>query len=622
MSWKQPQALIVAAAVVVLALFDGGSSTLACGLLGVFSWGCVLAGFVWRLLPTSEASRQGLLASAALVSLALLAGISAIWAADQGRAVDEAVRWSAYAGVFALALFSGSDPAGRAHWLQGIAIGLGLVVILAIVSRVWPAPFPIPESRTTLFGSTYRWSYPLGYWNALGLLAALAALGLSSLATGATGLGRIARSVSAGTAALAIGVLAMTGSRGAVISCGIGLVLLVALSPQRRRQFSAVATAVLGGAILYLVADLLGLTTAGVFGMGLERGLLGMATLFIFSLSALGWLALDDLVPRSAMGRSSAIALLIACCVVALGVLIAIDPVARVERLTEPPRQGAFPGTVESGIESGNGRWQLWSSALDAFAHEPVVGLGAGGFEEWWAETAPIDLFARNAHSLPAGMLAELGVLGGALLLIVFAVFVWAGVLGARRGLHEQLAATAAMTAATILGSMLDWSWTVPAAFAPGIAAGALMIGYGTSEVTRPRSYRLGLAVMPAAWVAIAFGVLVVAGEIRLAQSRSAAAEGDYSLAAARASDAHVLEPWSGSPYLQSALVAEDSGRAREALRLLRLARSRDAEDWRLALIEYRIQLSLGDEAAARAARSRAFLLYPRLRGSENPGGT
>ena len=621
MSWKQPQALIVAAAVVVLALFDGGSSTLACALLGLVSWGCVLVGFVWRQLPTSQASRQGLLAAAALASLAVLAGISAFWAADQGRAVDEAVRWSAYAGVFSLALFSGSEPGGRANWLQGVAIGLGLIVILAIVSRVWPAPFPTPESRTTLFGSTYRWSYPLGYWNALGLLAAMAALGLSSLAAGATGLGRVPRAMSAGTAALSIGVLAMTGSRGAALSCGIGLLILVALSPERRRQFAAVATALLGGAILYLIADLLGLTTAGVFGMGLERGLLGMATFFIFSLSALGWMALDELAPRSKMGRSGARALLISACVLAVGLLIAIDPVSRVERLTEPPRQGAFPGTVEGGIESGNGRWQLWGSALEAFAQEPVAGLGAGGFEEWWAETASIDLFARNAHSLPAGMLAEMGVLGGALLLLVLAVLVWGAALGVRRGLHAQLAATSAITAATVIGSMLDWSWTVPAAFAPGMAAAALMIGYGTSGATRPRAYRLGLVVMPAAWVAIALCVLVVAAEIRLSQSRSAAADGDYELAASRASDARVLEPWSGSPYLQGALVAEGSGDLREALRLLAQAESRDARDWRLALIEYRIQSRLGNVSAARSARSRALLLYPRLRGSEDPGG-
>lgn len=621
MSWKQPQALIVAASVVVLSLFDGGSSPLCLAILSVVTWGCVLGGLVWRMLPTAEISRQGLLAASGFVLLAVLSGISAAWAADQGRAVEEAVRWSAYSGVFVLVLLSGSDPTGRARWLQGLAIGLGLVVILAIISRVWPAPFPTPESRTTLFGSTYRWSYPLGYWNALGLFAAIAAVSLSSLAVGSSGLGRLARAMSAGTAALAVGVLAMTGSRGATLACAIGFFALVALSPQRRRQFAAVGTALLGGAILYLVADLLGLTTAGVFGRGLERALLGAATAVIFSLSLIGWLALDLLVPRGPLPRRFSVAAVAIGCAVVVALLVAINPVERIGNLTEPPGQGAFPGTVEGGLESGNGRWQLWGSAVDAFAFRPVAGLGAGGFEEWWAAGSSIDLFARNAHSLPIGVLAELGVIGGCLVLLIFTALVWVAVLGSRQGLHEQLAAVTGITAVTVVGSLFDWSWTVPAAFAPGVAAAALLAGYGVSRVGRPESYRLGLVAMPVAWVAIAVGVLIAAGEVRLAQSRSAASGGDYALAAERASDAHTMQPWSGAPYLQGALVAEAAGRPRDALRLLSKAKSKDSEDWRIYLIEYRIQSSLMDEAAARAARSEALLLYPRLGRFEDQGG-
>ena len=576
---------------------------------------------MWRMLPTAEISRQGQLAAAALVLLAILAGISAAWAADQGRAVDEAVRWSAYSGVFVLVLFSGSDPAGRARWLQGIAVGLGLVVVLAIASRVWPEPFPTPESRSALFGSTYRWSYPLGYWNALGLLSAMAVLSLSSLAVGSTGLGSRARAMSAGAAALGLGALAMTGSRGAALSCAVGLILLIAFSPVRRRQFAAVVTALLGGTILYLVADLLQVTDAGVSGLGLERALLGIAAAVIFASSVIGWIALDRLVPSDPLPRRASAAAALVVVVASLALLIAIDPVERINALTEAPGKGYLPGTVEGGLESGNGRWQLWGSAVDAFAVRPVAGLGAGGFEEWWAADLPIDLFARSAHSLPLGMLAELGVIGGCLLLVVFASLVWAAAVGLRRGRHEQLAVVVAMVGGTAVASLLDWSWAVPAAFVPGIGAAALIAGYGLDRSGQPQAYRLGLAAMPVAWVAIALSVLVAAGEIRLSQSRSAASSGDLALAAERASDASTLEPWSGAPYLQEALVAEAAGRPREALRLLREAVDRDARDWRTAVIEYRIQTGLGNEKAAQAARSRALLLYPRLIGFEDQGG-
>lgn len=576
---------------------------------------------MWRMLPTAEISRQGMLAAAALVLLAILSGISAAWAADQGRAVDEAVRWSAYSGVFVLVLFSGSDPAGRARWLQGIAVGLGLVVVLAIVSRVWPEPFPAPESGTALFGSTYRWSYPVGYWNALGLLSAMATLSLSSLAIGSTGIGSRARAMSAGAAALAVGALAMTGSRGAALSCAVGLLLLVAFSPVRRRQFAAVATALLGGAILYLVADLLQVTDAGVSGLGLERALLGIATVVIFASCTIAWIALDRLVPPDPLPRRASTIAAVIAVIVSIALLIAIDPVERIGGLTEPPVKGSVPGTVEGGLESGNGRWQLWGSAVDAFAARPVAGLGAGGFEEWWAADLPIDLFARSAHSLPLGMLAELGVIGGCLLLIVFGSLVWTAVLGLRQGRHEQLAAVVSMAAATVVASLLDWSWAVPAAFVPGIGAAALIAGYGLGRSGQPQAYRLGLAAMPVAWVAIALSVLVAVGEIRLSQSRSAASSDDLALAAERASDAGALVPWSGIPYLQEALVAEAAGRPLEALRLLGEATEKDARDWRIAVIEYRIQTGLENEEAAQAARSRALLLYPRLIGFEDQGG-
>jgi len=587
----------------------------AMAILSVVTWGCVLGGLLWRLLPTAEVSSRGLIVLAALVLLAVLSGISAAWAADQGRAVDEAVRWSAYSGTFALALYSGSDPAGRARWLHGLAIGLGAVVILAIVSRVWPGPFPTPESGTTLYGSTYRWSYPLGYWNALGLMVALATVSLSSLAAGSTGLGPLARAYAAGTAALAVGALAMTGSRGGSAACAIALFVLVVTSPQRRRQAAAVGAALLGGAILYLVADLLQLTRAGVSGQGLERVLLGAATLVIFSLVAIGWKALDGLVPGRPMSRRATKVTVALSCALGAAVLISIDPIDLVGNLTEPPQPGTTAGTVESGIESGNGRWQLWGSALDAFASRPVAGLGAGGFEEWWAAFAPIDLFARNAHSLPLGALAELGVIGGSLLLLAAATLVWAAISALGRGLHAQLAAVCAISTAALVGSLFDWSWTVPAAFVPGIVGAALLAGFRAAPAGRPQSFRLGLATMPVAWIAIAVGVLVIGGEIRLTQSRSAAAVGDYPLAMERASDAQVLEPWSGLPYLQQALVAEADGRPGEALTLLDRAASKDSSDWRISLIEYRIRSALGDESGADAARSRALLLYPRLVG-------
>lgn len=610
--WKQPQTLIVAASLAILAMFDGGSSPLAFSLLSVLAWACVIGGLVWRALPVAGLSPQSLLAASAFVLIAVLAAVSSLWAWDQGRAMEEAVRWSAYAGVFALALLSGASGSGRATWLNGIALGLGAVVAAALLSRIWITPFPLPDTEVILLGSTYRWSYPVGYWNALGLIGVTATMVFCALGLGATGFGRVGRAASVAMAALSVGVVSMTGSRGAILAFLVGAAALVAFSPERRRQVAAIGTALLGGAILYLVGELLGLVSAGPFGYPLERALLGASVVVIFTSCLLGWLALDPLVPTEPLSGRSARLVAAASTVFALGVVVALNPVGRLEALTQPPVGGEIEGTVEGGLESGNGRWQLWGSALEAFVANPLAGLGAGGFEEWWAAQATTDLFARNAHSLPIGVLSELGVLGAALLLLAGAALVLAIVEATRRGSHPQLAAITSMSLVAVVGCLFDWSWTVPAAFAPGIAAAGLLTGYGMTDANRRQAFRIGLVALPVAWLGFALGLLEAAGEIRLSQSRSAAAAGEWDLADRRASDAAILQPWSGEPDLQRALVAEASGRPTKALSLLYEAVGHDSQDWRIALIESRMLEQLGRRGEAEAARSRSLLLYPR----------
>ena len=67
------------------------------------------------------------------------------------------------------------------------------------------------------------------------------------------------------------------------------------------------------------------------------------------------------------------------------------------------------------------------------------------------------------------------------------------------------------------------------------------------------------------------------------------------------------MQPWSPEPYIQLALVEELRGDLDQALcERLRQAQERDSEDWRLALIEARLQAGTRRRAAARAAFERA----------------
>ena len=115
-------------------------------------------------------------------------------------------------------------------------------------------------------------------------------------------------------------------------------------------------------------------------------------------------------------------------------------------------------------------------------------------------------------------------------------------------------------------------------------------------------------------------GGLVVLTELKLEQSRTAAGEGRYGEAVERAEEAHTVQPWSPEPYTQLALLAELSGDYAEGLDDIREAESRDAEDWRLLLIEARLLRGMGDDAGAARLVRRAQELYP-LVPSVNPRG-
>ena len=134
---------------------------------------------------------------------------------------------------------------------------------------------------------------------------------------------------------------------------------------------------------------------------------------------------------------------------------------------------------------SGNGRWQLWSSAIDEFESKPVTGRGAQSFEAWWTEHGSVTLFVQDAHSLYAETLGELGIVGFLLLVGSFT----AGLItaGARliRAPDDQraiLAAAAASFVAYVVAAAFDWMWELTIVSVIAFVLLALATGPGTSR--------------------------------------------------------------------------------------------------------------------------------------------
>ena len=71
------------------------------------------------------------------------------------------------------------------------------------------------------------------------------------------------------------------------------------------------------------------------------------------------------------------------------------------------------------------------------------------------------------------------------------------------------------------------------------------------------------------------------------------------------------MQPWASEPYRQLALLEEQRGDIPSALAALRQAEQRDADDWRLLLIQARLELKRGDHAATTEAIAQTQRLSP-----------
>jgi hypothetical protein len=597
---------LVAAGVIVAALAQGLFEPAGYAAGSIVVWAAVLAGIVARRFPVSPVTGPAVAAGICLAAIAVLATASTAWANDQGRAFEEAVRVSFYLGLFTLAACTASR-AGRSQWLAGLCLGLGVVTVLALLAYLQPGllgsePNDVPNAAGRL-------SYPIGYWNGAGALLAATAVLLAYGAGRAPT--RLLRSASTAAIPLALLGIWLANSRGAGLALLLGWGILVAASADRVRPLRPIAWGLAGALALVLVTRGMGALTSGTIdassradGDRLSAVCIGVVGIVF----AVAWLA-DEWSPKLRVSRSAGIAIgAIALAGVIVG-LIAADPVKRINEFTKPP--AANTGVVVgAGDLSSNGRWQFWVAAVDALGSDPAGGVGAGGFEHWWALHPRAELFVRNAHSLPLQEGADLGVPG----LALFLGFVAAVAIAARRRLREGLEGDAgiltAVVAAGALGAAVDWTWQIPAVFGPAVICAVLLASSAPSRPVRNGLW-LGFGTVVAAWIAMIGGALVVLTHIELDRSRDAAGAGNIEQAVDSARSARTIQPWSAEPYTQLALLAEQQRDFPAALSYLRQAQERDSEDWRLYVIEARLQRESGHPAAGLAATARAELLSP-----------
>jgi hypothetical protein len=616
---------VVAAAVFVLGYRDGSygplqrSEAAAVACLAVCG---LVAGGMRLYRPRPFVVLGGLLAA-----FTAWTALSVTWTTSADDAVPEVILLGLYLAVFAVVAFTARSRA-LAVWCDGMAVGVGVIGGVALLSRFFPGLFDAARPNVELlFGSASRLSFPVGYWNGLGILLACCVPLLLRAAVAERG--GVARK------ALAVGFLPAVGtivylasSRGAALTAAVAVVVYLGFSGSR---WAVAAGATLLGcagtaAAVAVVTREPALVDRPLSDAAADAGPWAFAALVVVcACTGAAFVALDR-VGLGAWRPSRRVTTVIAAAsaLVVVAGLLAADLPARVEAFTASPLStGATEGTIRSHFLSGGstGRWQLWASAVDQFESDPLHGGGAGSFESWWAKHGTLPVFVRNAHSLYLETLGELGIVG----LVILGGFVLGGLcLGAwvvmltSATSRYQPAAPVAVFAAFAVAAAFDWIWQLPALGVVAIACVAMITGAASERrsAASPRGPRAAGVVAAAAMIVavplLGLALLHATTELRLELSANASVRGDGTAAVAEAQAARALEPWSASPLLRLALAEERFGSLRVARAAIDEAVRKDPQDWRLRVIAARLQAKVGDVAAAARSLATARSLNPR----------
>lgn len=216
--------LLAFATVGALAVADGGRAPVAWGVASLCLLWLVAAAALFR--RRLRLGRLELLTLACLGSLLAWTSLSVAWSVDLEASIREVER--GIVGLAALtALILVARPPAASAVLAGLVAAGTLTGTIALAAGA-------PE--------------PIGYANALGLLAAMGAVLAAGFAMRATR--RSARGLAAAAAAVQLATVFATSSRGAFAALAVGTVVAAALSGGRRRAAVATAAAAIGFAVL------------------------------------------------------------------------------------------------------------------------------------------------------------------------------------------------------------------------------------------------------------------------------------------------------------------------------------------------------------------------------------
>ncbi len=591
---------------------------------GLAVWLVVVALLVLGAASAATLARPAYWSAGLIGALALFSAISSLWSGSTELSVVEADRVLVYLGFFLAAFLIAQTSERRQRFAEGIAIAAALVALLGLGSRLLPHVLEVSNSLGT--GSRLR--YPLGYWNANGAMAAIAVAMMLWMSRRAVA-SALRWAAVASIPALLL-TLYFTFSRGGLLALVVACGCLLALSRDRLWLLATLAIGAIGALPAVLAVQARDSLTENVANQAaVDQG----ATVFFILLASTAAALLlftglrrieargGGLTSRAlSLSRNRALLtrLALVAAVVAIGAAIAVGGRAwdrfSSSDIQVSSEQGRFTDL------SGTGRDEFWRVAIDGFGEEPLAGNGAGTYQFSWFEHRSIDAPVHNAHSLYLEAFAELGLIGGILVLAVVLALLWFGFSAWRASAEperDRYAVLLAVMLAFAIGAGIDWFWEIAGLGAVFfLAAGVLVAARCAQIATAPRrgsegTFGLVIGGLAVAWIAaIALvGPLLVDHQIK--ESQRAAASGDLTSAFNHAKTARSIEPFAATPYVQLGLLAELQGDYPTATARLTEAIDREAGNWQLYYLRSRIEHEAGEAARARADFERARQLNP-----------
>jgi len=606
------------ALVLYLALVSGGYELITRSQVGIVVWWAILLGAAFGLFPVIRVTRSGWTVLAIMGVLTLWTALGALtWTQSTERSVIEVSRSVTLLGfLLVLLLVQGRDGLRRSVGAAGAAIAT--VAVVALASRYHPAWFDIGELPVGY--PIARLNYPVGYWNGLGTLMAIGIPVLLWVASrGKTIAGR---SLAAAFLPLLVLVTYLTASRGGLIEVAAAILALVILTPGRPALLARAIFPGIFSLVLLILINKRPELRDNLGGVANQQGtqMIWLTSLVVIAGAGLAWLLESRILPRiewpSASRSTMSVVGLGLSALVLSGLIVGLASGSIAERwdqFKEPVTESATVDRLSS-VSSGE-RYQYWQTAADAGESSPVTGLGPGTFEYWWARNGTGPSYVRDAHNLYLEGFGEMGIPGLLLTLGLVLVPIGLAVRRATRDADDErrpaFAAAAAGMIAFAVAAGIDWAWeltVLPALFFVLVAA--VCGPDGETRRGRMNAPDFHLPLLPAVRVGIAavalIGIFVIwvpmSGNQKLLKSQELYREGDFAGSLVKAKDALDRMPWSATTNIQIALLHNEAGNGRAALKAARNAADDDPYNWQAWYVLGSIAKTVDDKKLSKAA--------------------